>query len=134
MNEAVTACDLSKVSLFIMNEDEGMQITGMVAADDILAAMGRMYPNARSLLTLGAKGSIYQENGRTLFQDAFHVKAVDTTAAGDTFTGYFLAAMARGNDIPTCLRLASKAAALTVAQKGAASSIPYLQDVLNAAI
>lgn len=134
MNEAVTACDLSKVSLFIMNEDEGEQITGRTEPEDILAAMRQLYPQARVVLTLGSKGAVYQDAEQSLTQPAFRVKAVDTTAAGDTFTGYLLAAMARGCDMAECLELASKAAALAVMKEGAARSIPYLQDVLESAL
>lgn len=134
MNEAVTACDLSKVSLFIMNEDEGEQITGRTEPEDILAAMRQLYPQARVVLTLGSKGSVYQDAEQSLTQPAFRVKAVDTTAAGDTFTGYLLAAMARGCSMAECLELASKAAALAVMKEGAARSIPYLQDVLESAL
>ena len=90
MNEKILACDLKKVSMFLMNEDEGMAITGKQEPADILAAMAEMYPKAQTVLTLGSKGSVYQGNGRTIEQKAFRVKAVDTTAAGDTFTGSYL--------------------------------------------
>ena len=57
MNEKILACDLKKVSMFLMNEDEGMAITGKQEPADILAAMAEMYPNAQTVLTLGSKGS-----------------------------------------------------------------------------
>ncbi len=125
INQAVLACDLKKISVFILNEDEGMQISGKSAPEDILAAMAAQYPQAQVVLTLGSKGAVYQGNGQTVWQNAFSVKAVDTTAAGDTFTGYLLAGMIRGLPMPDCLLLASKAAALAVTVQGAASSIPY---------
>ena len=133
MNEAVTACDLSKVSLFIMNEDEGTQITGQSTQEGILAAMRTGYPHAQVVLTLGSKGAVYQDASLTVSQPAFRVQAVDTTAAGDTFTGYYLAETARGSSVADSLLLASKAAALAVTKQGAASSIPYLKDVQNTA-
>ena len=73
MNEKILACDLKKVSMFLMNEDEGMAITGKQEPADILAAMAEMYPKAQTVLTLGSKGSVYQGNGRTIEQKAFRV-------------------------------------------------------------
>ena len=129
MNEKILACDLGKVSMFLMNEDEGMAITGKQEPADILAAMAEMYPEAQTVLTLGSKGSVYQGNGRTIEQKAFRVKAVDTTAAGDTFTGYLLAGMARGEDMAKCLEEGSKASAIAVTREGATTSIPVLAEV-----
>ena len=129
MNEKILACDLKKVSMFMMNEDEGMAITGKQEPADILAAMTEMYPNAQTVLTLGSKGSVYQGNGRTIEQKAFRVKAVDTTAAGDTFTGYLLAGMARGEDMAKCLEEGAKASAIAVTRPGATTSIPVLAEV-----
>jgi len=129
MNEKILACDLGKVSMFLMNEDEGMAITGKQEPADILAAMAEMYPKAQTVLTLGSKGSVYQGNGRTIEQKAFRVKAVDTTAAGDTFTGYLLAGMARGEDMAKCLEEGSKASAIAVTREGATTSIPVLAEV-----
>ena len=129
MNEKILACDLKKVSMFLMNEDEGMAITGKQEPADILAAMTEMYPDAQTVLTLGSKGSVYQGKGRTIEQKAFRVKAVDTTAAGDTFTGYLLAGMARGEDMALCLEQGSKASAIAVTREGATTSIPVLAEV-----
>lgn len=132
MNEKILACDLSKVSMFLMNEDEGMAITGKEEPEEILAAMREMYPQAQTVLTLGSKGSVYQGCGRTICQNAFRVKAVDTTAAGDTFTGYLLAGMARGEDMALCLEEGAKASAIAVTRPGATTSIPVREEVLEA--
>lgn len=134
MNEKILACDLKKVSMFLMNEDEGMAITGKQEPAEILAAMTEMYPEAQTVLTLGSKGSVYQGKGRTIEQKAFRVKAVDTTAAGDTFTGYLLAAMARGEDMAKCLEEGSKASAIAVTREGATTSIPVLAEVQAAVL
>lgn len=129
MNENILSCDLSKVSMFLMNEDEGMAITGKQEPAEILVAMAQMYPKAQVVLTLGSKGSVYQGGGRTIEQKAFRVKAVDTTAAGDTFTGYLLAGMARGEDMAQCLQDGAKASAIAVTRQGATTSIPVLEEV-----
>ena len=81
------------------------------------------------MLTLGGDGSVYAGNGRRVRQQAFRVKAVDTTAAGDTFTGFFFAAMASGATPEDALLIASKASAISVTRPGAAASIPTLAEV-----
>lgn len=88
-----------------------------------------LFPQAAILLTLGEKGSIYYDGTRRVSQPAFSVKAVDTTAAGDTFTGYFMASEAEGRDVEECLLRATKAAALAVSRKGASVSIPTADEV-----
>lgn len=134
MNDRILACDLTKVSMFLMNEDEGQHITHQKSAKDILETMRRLYPDAEVVLTLGANGSCYQKGVYRVEQQAFRVQAVDTTAAGDTFTGYFLAALASGRKIEACLEIASKASAIAVTRKGAASSIPTLHEVEEASL
>lgn len=88
-----------------------------------------LYPQAAILLTLGENGSIYYDGTLKVSQPAFPVKAVDTTAAGDTFTGYFMAAEAEGRDVEDCLLRATKAAALAVSRKGASVSIPEAKEI-----
>ena len=65
-------------------------------------------------------------------QAAFPVKAVDSTGAGDTYTGYFLTALIEGRPLSACMKIASCAAALSVSRPGAADSIPYRQEVEQA--
>ena len=64
-----------------------------------------------------------------VFQDIFKVKAVDTTAAGDTFTGYFIAATIEGRSIQEALRMAAKASSIAVSRPGATPSIPEAEEV-----
>ena len=88
-----------------------------------------MYPSAKVVLTLGEAGSIYMDGDRILRQDAYKVKAVDTTAAGDTFTGYFISSVIKGASPSEGLRLAAKASAIAVTKPGALDSIPKLDEV-----
>lgn len=126
-------CDLHKVSLFLLNEIEGQQLTGEREPEAILSRVRQLYPQAEVVLTLGGDGSIYQDQqGRQYRQAIYPVKAVDTTAAGDTFTGYFLAAAVSGASAPERLETAAKAAAIAVSRKGAAASIPRREEVLQA--
>ncbi len=129
-NEKLLACDLSKVSLFLLNEIEGEQISGEKDANRMLAVLGERYPEAKVILTLGERGSIYYERNEMIQQGIFPAKAVDTTAAGDTFTGYFIASMIEGLLPQRCLEIASYASSLAVSRMGAVSSIPMRSEVI----
>lgn len=131
-DSALEACDLSKVSLFLVNEIEGFQITGEKEPEKILAKIKEMYPKAKIVLTLGGDGSVYQDETGIYKQGIFKVKAVDTTAAGDTFTGYFLSSILDGIPVEEGLKLAAKASAIAVSRPGATDSIPLKEEVLNA--
>lgn len=112
----------------ILNEVEGFGLTGEKEPGRMLDGLAARYPGARVVLTLGADGAWYSGGGRRFHQRAFRVRAVDSTAAGDTFTGFFLAGIAAGRDERDALELAAKAAALSVTRPGAAESIPTLAE------
>ncbi|MDR1744131.1 MAG: ribokinase, partial [Planctomycetota bacterium] len=103
----VTACDLGKIALFMVNEVEGAQITGATDPEAILDSMAVRFPRAKTVLTLGGDGAVYQDGAERIRHPAFPAKVVDTTAAGDTFAGYFLAAFREGKKPAEALRLAS---------------------------
>lgn len=126
--ENILEYGLDKVSLFLLNEVEGEQMTGSSDAGDILGRLEQKYPRAAFVLTLGEKGAYYAEGGRRLFEPAVKAVPVDTTAAGDTFTGYFLEARAKGMEARECLHIAAAAAALTVSRQGASASIPLWDE------
>jgi ribokinase len=128
-NDALKECDLTKISIFLLNEIEGGQVTGLTEPEEILAKMQEMYPKAKIVLTLGKDGAIYAEKGKTYHQPIYKVEAVDTTAAGDTFIGYFISGLVRQLEITEILKLASKASSITVTRKGSSSSIPTLDEV-----
>ena len=128
-DNALENCDLSKISLFLMNEIEGFQITGEKEPDKILTKVKALYPKAKVVLTLGGDGSVYQDETGIYRQGIFKVKAVDTTAAGDTFTGYFIAATIEGRSIQEALRMAAKASSIAVSRPGATPSIPEIGEV-----
>ena len=89
----------------------------------------RDFPRCEILLTLGAAGAVYCLAGHRIALDAYRVEPRDTTAAGDTFLGYFLASRLRGADPRQCLEMACRAAALCVTRTGAMDSIPRLDEV-----
>ena len=134
-DEHLDEVDLSKVSLFLINEVEGEQVAGgSTEPGRILDAMAERFPHAATVLTLGPDGSIYQApgGGERIFQRAYEVEAVDTTGAGDTFTGYFVAARSAGRPVAEALDLAARASALAVTRAGAVPSIPTIDEVLLA--
>ncbi len=124
-------CDLRKVTYFMMNEIEGEEITGEKEIDKILEKMMQRYPESKVILTLGAAGAVYRDKDNCFKQDIFKTIAVDTTAAGDTFTGYFIAAIIGGKSIPDALRMSARAASITVSREGASPSIPTLAEVIE---
>ncbi|MGN0994445.1 MAG: ribokinase, partial [Butyricicoccus sp.] len=128
-NEKLDAVDLNKIGLFLLNEVEGFQLTGEREPGAILDAMRTRYPRAAVVLTLGAEGAYYDGDGERVFQPAFPVEAVDTTAAGDTFTGYFIAGLAEGLPVAETMRRSARAAAIAVTRPGAAPSIPSRAEV-----
>lgn len=128
-DEKITELPLESVTWFILNEVEGEMLTGRKDPDEILLELNRKYPQSSVLLTLGGDGAVYCGNGEKVRQGIFPVTARDTTAAGDTFTGYFLAGVIRQDDIATCLRTAALASSIAVSREGAAPSIPDRAEV-----
>lgn len=131
-NSALDSCDFEKVSVFLLNEIEGAQISGEKESERILEKLKAVYPKAKVVLTLGSEGAVYQDGEMRLHQGIYEVDAVDTTAAGDTFTGYFIASIAAGMDAAEGLKLAAKASAIAVTRPGAVPSIPAKEEVWKA--
>lgn len=131
-NEKLDAVDMKKISIFLLNEVEGFQLTGEKETENILARLRELFPHARIMLTLGKDGAVYADGAQKVFQPVFPVKAVDTTAAGDTFTGYFLAGLADGLPMEEVLRMSAKASSIAVTREGAVPSIPYRAEVMAA--
>ena len=131
-NDKLQAVDMKKISLFLFNEVEGAQVTGVTEPQEIIGKMRELFPHAKIVLTLGKDGAIYADAEQQHFQPIFAVKAVDTTAAGDTFTGYFLAGFAEGMAIPDALRMSAKASSIAVSRAGAVPSIPWRKEVMEA--
>lgn len=135
VTEELLRLPLELVDCFILNEIEGADICGREAKEEEIPLLLRQkYPRAVILLTLGSRGCIYYDGDRRYEQPAFRVNAVDTTAAGDTFTGYFIASVVKGSSVPDALYKAALAAALAVMEKGAAPSIPWEKQVEQADI
>lgn len=130
MNEKILACDLSKVTYFILNEVEGSDIAGgETDPDKICDTLLTKYPGCKVVLTLGMKGSVYTDGKQKVTHGVYKVDAVDTTAAGDTYTGYFLSMITKGSSVEEALDVAAKASAIAVSRNGASPSIPTMDEV-----
>lgn len=130
-NASVMQYPLSYVDWFFVNEIEGAAIARTDTPDAIIAGICTRYPDCRVVLTLGTNGACAYDRKQKASHPIFPVDVVDTTGAGDTFTGYFLHAIASGETLSAALRTASAASALAVSKKGAAPSIPTAEEVSN---
>lgn len=129
INENLAKYDMKAITGIFVNEHEGAYLAGKENVEEILDNLAEKYPNLEIILTFGDKGAYYRYKDINIFQPAYKVKAVDTTAAGDTFTGYFLALRQQGKTVEECLQKASKAASITVSRKGASISIPKIIEL-----
>lgn len=131
MDEKIFEIPLDKIDVFLLNEVEASQLVGEnnLSAEVLIKALQEKYQDAEIVLTLGEKGAVYSGKGMIYMQEAVKVKAVDTTAAGDTFTGYYLAGIVEGISVQESMKQASIAAAIAVGRKGASPSIPYKEEV-----
>ena len=117
------------VSCLLINETEAHDITSESEPQSIINYFLSHYPQMQVVLTLGSKGVIFADKESQIHQPAFHVEAVDTTAAGDTFTGYYMGSYLQGASVKNALLYGCAAAALAVTKKGAAPSIPEKAEV-----
>lgn len=125
---------LCSVDIITPNETETELITGIAlnnengiqkAADALLEKV-----NEAVIITLGSRGVYYKlKSGEEAFVPTQKVDAVDTTAAGDVFNGYFVSALANGLDYKSAIQQANKAAAISVTKKGAQPSIPNINEL-----
>jgi ribokinase len=125
---------LACVDYLVPNEVEAAALTG-VAVDSVEAAIAAGRLLLRSgvgtvLVTLGASGLVAVGPDGARHVPARAVKAVDTTAAGDTFIGGFCAALVRGRPLALALGFAQAAAAISVTRPGAQPSIPHQREVV----
>jgi ribokinase len=121
---------LAAVDVLIVNEGELAVLGGGEGTlSERVAAFGEKTGIGAVIVTLGQRGACARAGGETLLQGAFPVVPVDTTGAGDTFCGAFVAALARGLSFAEALRFASAAAALACTKLGAQTGVPHRADV-----
>lgn len=131
MDEKITALPLEYIDYFLLNEIEANQILGQSyeAPAEIIAGLRTVFPHAKVVLTLGGNGSVYSDETQEILQHIYKVETIDTTAAGDTFTGYFIAGELKGLTVKESMDMAARAAAITVSRPGAGVSIPTIDEV-----
>ncbi|TBR44857.1 ribokinase [Marinomonas agarivorans] len=127
---------LNDIDLLIVNEVEAMDLLDVPTVDEAIKALPIHYPELSVLMTLGKAGVHYFSQQNSLKVEAFRVNAVDTTAAGDTFIGYCLAALSTlsvfdDDSLLNALQRACAASAICVTRLGAAESIPTAQEVAD---
>ena len=134
MNEKILALPLEVVDYFILNEIEAAQILGEEKGEkesweSVAEKLLDKFPKANIVLTMGGEGSLFKNKNESIRQQIYKVKAVDTTAAGDTFTGYFISGVLNHLPIKAAMDRASKASAIAVTRQGASPSIPIASEV-----
>lgn len=131
MDEKIGKLNLSYIDYFLLNETEALKLSGIDKFDSkkCMSGLVNTYKGAGVLITLGDKGAIYSDGNIFVEQKAVKTKAVDTTAAGDTFTGYFVNGILGGKEIKEAINEATIAASIAVSRIGAAPSIPAMNEV-----
>lgn len=126
----VSAYPLNYAEWLFVNEVEAAQLAGREGEPEELAEiLASRFPNPEIIMTLGGEGALFRHGNQMFRQPPVPAEVVDTTSAGDTFTGYFIAARLRGMSPEQSMLAASRAAALAVSRAGAAVSIPTAEEV-----
>ncbi len=124
--------ELSYAHWLLLNDFEGEKLSGVKdSPENTVRRLREMLPETTIIMTLGAEGSLYFDGNELIRQQAYRVKAIDSTGAGDTFAGYFISGIARGLSVKESLDLGSRASAICVTRLGAVPSIPRLSEVEN---
>lgn len=129
-NEKIRSYNLSKVDYLLVNEVEAAFLTGCSEPENMARVIRERYPNANLVLTLGCAGSVFVgKDGKVWTSGIYSTMAVDTTAAGDTYTGFFLSEAVKSGNIEVALKTAAIASGISVSRHGASQSIPYAKEV-----
>jgi len=123
----------ARIDILVLNESEATAYAGLSVVDPNSAAEAGALLRARGpdrvLVTLGAQGVVVVDGGGARHSPARKVKAIDTTAAGDTFIGALAVALCEGQSLDDAVALGQAASALCVTRKGAQTSIPYRRQL-----
>jgi ribokinase len=133
-DEKIESLPLEMTDIFFVNEIEGASLAGMprdggAGNEEILEKLVKRFPESEIVLTLGKEGVLYGYKNVREKGSILDYPVVDTTGAGDTFTGYFLASRTRNFSVRESLALACKASSIAVSRKGALKAIPDAREV-----
>ncbi len=125
---------LKSLYLLTPNETEAEMLSGIKVIDNATAAMAAAAIKALGvknvIITMGASGAYVSTDSEEMMIDAPKVQAVDTTAAGDTFNGALVVALAEQSSFVEAVKFANLAASISVTKLGAQASVPYRKDIL----
>lgn len=119
------------VDCLLVNETEAMQLSNLSEIDEILDYIVDKFSGIEVIMTLGKDGGYYKSKEHLYKFDPYKVEAVDSTGAGDTFCGFYIASIANDYTIQESLKIASIAGALACKEVGASNSIPDLKEIMN---
>ena len=132
-NEKIATLPLEKVDMFFVNEIEGAAMASLPQQDTslplILDKLTQKFPAAEIILTAGKDGAYYGCGNTRERGTIIELPVVDTTGAGDTFTGYYIAARENEFSVKEALNLACRAACIAVSRMGAMQSMPFRDEV-----
>jgi len=133
-DEKILGLPLNLVDILVVNEIEGAALANSSKGSsfgEVLNALVQTYPASEIVLTAGKGGAYYGYKETRLHEPIYDLPVADTTAAGDTFIGYFLTSRSLGHDNQRALRYACKASGLAVSRLGAMGSIPLANEVFS---
>lgn len=131
IKENISKIDFNCIAWLVVNENELKNVFGQKSAQAAFEYAGKAYPKIKIVATLGKWGAMCFDGKSSVHKSGYRVNAVDTTGAGDTFLGYFVAGIAGDKPIEETLQLAVAASAISVTEKGASSSVPKMDFVLS---
>jgi ribokinase len=126
---------LQNLYLITPNETEAEMLTGIKVTDEHSALQAANWLHEKGveavIITMGAAGAFLLADSKAELIKAPKVEAIDTTAAGDTFSGALAVALSEGKTIQESIAFANQAAAISVTRNGAQSSVPYRKEIKN---
>lgn len=129
MTDNIKDLPLAKLDTLIVNRGEAEALCGAADIDQMTQQMAALAPQTRVVVTLGGDGAMLLANGEVTHINSPSVDVVDTTGAGDTFVGYFLAGVAEGMNDHDALQRACLAGSIAVTRQGAITAIPDRSEV-----
>lgn len=129
MSNNINDLDFEKVDILIVNQGEAQQLSECATEETGWEVLAARFKNLQLVITRGADGALMLNHGQRIASPAPRVKPIDTTGAGDTFVGYFVAGCVTGLDALANMQRACHAAALATTKLGALHSIPRLSEL-----